>query len=138
MIHAVRDAGGALTGVAYETVTPRISAHHSRFGETLEVVADLVAEPAGGWRAIPAVIADLRSTWIVTRFQLREACDRAGLLDGLDAAAEASADATTRRVWAEAAEIPRLSPSMAALAAAAGLSDAQVDDLFRDAVTITV
>lgn len=137
MKHAVIDADGALTGVAYDAVTPLIIAHHARFGQSLRAVADLVAEPTGGWREIPAAVAELRSTWTASRFQLREACARAGLLDALDRAADEAEDATVRRVWAEAAEIPRLSPSLATLAAVAGLSEAQVDDLFRDATTIT-
>lgn len=72
----------------------------------------------------------------VSRMQIRVALMRGRRLAGAEGAA-GKADALTRLAWAEAGEFRRDSSAIAALAAALGLTDAQVDDLFMAAAAIT-
>lgn len=72
----------------------------------------------------------------VTRFQARAALLEAGILDAADAAAKA-AGGRALLAWQDAQEFDRASPTLAALAAGLGLSDAQVDALFIQAAGIT-
>lgn len=73
----------------------------------------------------------------VTRFQARAAMMLAGLLDQVEAAVAASDDPMIRLAWAETVEFPRTSPTIAALAAALGLNDQDVDQLFITASQIS-
>jgi len=70
----------------------------------------------------------------VTPYQARRALLAAGKLDDVEAAVAAGTD-EVRLAWQFAASIERDSQFVASLAAAIGLSDSQVDDLFRNAVT---
>lgn len=72
----------------------------------------------------------------VTAFQAKAALLNAGLLDKAQAAVSAAAP-IVQLAWATAQSYERSSPTVAALAAALGLSDAQVDDLFRAAALIS-
>ena len=72
----------------------------------------------------------------VTRFQARAALLAAGLLDDVEATI-AGADRFVQIAWADAASFERTSPTIAALAAALGLTDQQLGDLFRAAATIS-
>lgn len=83
------------------------------------------------------IAAALREDMVVSRFQGRVALSRAGLLDAAEAAAVA-AGGETLMAWQEALEWRRTSPTIAALAAALGLTDEQVDDLFRAAADIAL
>lgn len=76
-----------------------------------------------------------RAQMVVSRFQARAALMQAGLLDAVEQAV-AQADALTRMAWAEAVELRRTSPAIAAIAAAVGLTEAQLDALFRTAMAI--
>lgn len=69
--------------------------------------------------------------------QARLALDAFGLLDKVDAAV-AVADKKTQIVWAQATSIERHSPTVAAMAAALGLTDAQIDALFIAGAAIFV
>lgn len=71
----------------------------------------------------------------VSAFQARAALFAAGLLDDVEAAV-AAADRLTRIAWESAQAFERGSPTIATLAAALGLSDEQLDDLFRAAAEI--
>lgn len=85
-----------------------------------------------------AIAAELRRQMPpVSRFQGRMALRRAGLLDAADAAA-AQAGGETAIAWDEALEWRRDSPTIHALGAALGLTEAQIDSLFRAAADITV
>lgn len=77
-----------------------------------------------------------RSTMVVSRFQAKAALLASDLLVMADAAVATSDSAFVRLAWAEATEWRRLSPTIAAMQAAIGLSDIQVDDLFRAAALI--
>ncbi|QDD62639.1 hypothetical protein EJD96_00020 (plasmid) [Herbaspirillum seropedicae] len=70
----------------------------------------------------------------VTQSQARRALLAAGKLAAVETAV-AAADQDTQIVWQYAATVERGSPFVAALAAAVGLTDAQIDDLFRRAAT---
>lgn len=71
----------------------------------------------------------------VTPLQARRALLGAGLLDAVQAAANA-ADDETRLAWEYSSSVERASPFVAKLALAIGLSDEQVDDLFREAAVL--
>lgn len=73
----------------------------------------------------------------VSIFQARTALRRAGIFDAAEAAVQASGDAEIQDAWVYATAFSRRSPTIAALASQLGLTDAQVDDLFRAAALIT-
>jgi len=99
--------------------------------------AALSSGPAAYTPPDPAVELDKeRASMVVSRFQAKAAMLQAGMLPDVEAAISA-ADATTQLAWAEAVEFRRNSPTITALAQSLGLTDEQVDDLFRQAVTIT-
>lgn len=71
-----------------------------------------------------------------SRFQARAALHGAGLLSAVEAAV-AVAPALVQIAWSDATEFRRDSPTIAALASGLGMGDAEIDDLFRAAMTIT-
>jgi len=81
-------------------------------------------------------IADERAHMIVTPFQGRMALIDAGLMAQVQAAVDA-ADEKTKTAWEYAVEWKRMSPMIEALSSALGMSETQVDDLFRAAQSIT-
>ena len=76
-----------------------------------------------------------RATMRCSRFQARAALHNAGLLVAVEAAV-ASANPFIQIAWQDATEFYRGSPTIAALQSAVGLTDEQVDDLFRAASQI--
>jgi hypothetical protein len=76
-----------------------------------------------------------RSEMVVSRFQAKAAILQADLLPAVEAAL-ADADPIARLAWSEAVEFRRDSPTIISLCAAIGLTDEQLDDLFRVAKTI--
>ena len=85
------------------------------------------------YRLVNGQVTDV--PYSVTRFQARAVLAAAGLLASVEAAI-ASADQFTQIAWADAQEFRRESPTMNGLAAVLGLTEAQLDDLFRQAATI--
>ena len=81
------------------------------------------------------VLAAERADMVVSRFQARAALHAAGLLPQAEAAVS-QADALTRIAWADAVVFQRTSPTIAAMAATLGLTETQVDDLFRAAMGV--
>lgn len=77
-----------------------------------------------------------RSRMVCSRFQAKAALLQAGLLPTVEALM-ATADPIAQLAWAEAVEFRRTSPTILGLAAGAGLTETQVDDLFRAAMQIT-
>lgn len=94
-----------------------------------------VEEAALGLLTPAEALALERAQMAVSRFQARAALMQAGLLDAVEQAVR-EADALTQMAWAEAVELRRTSPAIAALAAAVGLTQTQLDVLFRSAMTI--
>jgi len=81
-------------------------------------------------------LTEEREGMIVSAFQAYEALAQAGLLDTAEAAI-AGAGATANRAWNKAQNFERNSNLVAAIAGQLGLTDEQVDDLFRQAKTIS-
>ena len=81
------------------------------------------------------LLAEERAFMRCSRFQARAALHNAGLLVSVEAAV-AAADPFTQIAWADATEFRRESPTIAALAAAVGLTGEDIDDLFRAAAQI--
>ena len=86
--------------------------------------------------ALPDPIIAERAAMTVSRFQALAALLNAGLLSQVNAAL-ADAGPLAQLAWAEATEFRRNSPTIAGLSAGLGLTDAQVDALFRAAALIT-
>ena len=75
---------------------------------------------------------------IVSRFQARAALFNAGLFEQVETLiANPTTDPLVKFAWADAQEFRRSSPTIASLAAALGMTDEQVDDLFKAAQKIT-
>jgi len=86
--------------------------------------------------ALPDPIIAERAAMTVSRFQALAALLNAGLLSQVNVAL-ADAGPLAQLAWAEATEFRRNSPTIAGLAAGLGLTDTEVDDLFRAAALIT-
>ncbi|WP_050466359.1 hypothetical protein [Herbaspirillum chlorophenolicum] len=84
------------------------------------------------WQASPAPVPTA-----VTPLQARRALLAAGLLNAVDQAA-AAAGGEAQLAWAYSATVERASPFVAALASAIGLSNEDVDELFRQAAQYTI
>ncbi len=90
------------------------------------VTEDMPPPPPPGPAPVPKV---------VSRFQAQAALLAAGTL-GMVRAAVAQASAFDKLAWEEAAEFRRSSPTLNNLAAAMGMTQQELDDLFRAAVQI--
>lgn len=110
-------------------------------GAEFDVVAlDASIRQAGGISpysppSAAEILASERATMRCSRFQARAALHNAGLLVAVEAAV-AGADPFVQIAWQDATEFYRGSPTIAALQAAVGLTDEQVDNLFRAAAQI--
>lgn len=110
-------------------------------GARFDVAAlDAQIRAAGGIAAyVPPSPAELlaaeRAGMVCSRFQAKAALAAAGLLAAAETAV-AAADPVAQLAWAEAVEFRRTSPTIVALSVAIGLTEAQVDDLFRAAMLI--
>lgn len=71
----------------------------------------------------------------VARWRARAALRLAELLDAVEAAVAAS-DVATQEWWAAGLEMERADPRVAAIASGLGLTDEQIDDLFRQAAAL--
>jgi len=104
-----------------------------------QMVQDAIA--GGATVIVPTVPTDAdllateRAGMVVSRFQAKAALMAAGHLPAVETVI-AAADAITKLAWAEAVEMRRTSPMIAGLAGAVGLSDTDLDDLFRAAALI--
>ena len=90
-------------------------------------VRDLTAEEAAGWPLQPPPVPAT-----VSRVQLRLALAARGLLETVDGAVQMTGDTELTERWG-AAVMERASPYLAEMAAALGLSAADIDDIFRQA-----
>lgn len=74
---------------------------------------------------------------VVSRFQARAVLHLAGLLEQVELImADPETDMLAKLAWQDAQEFRRDSPTLLALSATLGLTDAQLDDLFIQAATI--
>lgn len=98
-------------------------------------------EPRPSVAEIAAMCADLDQPQpapvpaTITNFQARQVLKAAGLFEAVDAAVRASGGVLLD-AWEYGGGFDRDSPSLSALAQSLGLTDAQVDDLFRQGATI--
>lgn len=84
----------------------------------------------------PAELLEVeRAAMVASRMQARIALHQEGLLTQIEQAV-AQADPVVQIAWQDATIFERQSPTIAALAASIGLTDEQLDDLFRAAMTI--
>lgn len=109
---AWREAGGIPTRIASEPELAGVLKPYGLFGPVL---------PQG---------------FTVSMFQARAALMAAGLYDTVDAAMQ-QAGGVNLVAWEYATEVRRDSPMVQAMAQQLGLTDEQVDDLFRQASQIT-
>lgn len=74
---------------------------------------------------------------VVSRFQARAALHLAGLLDDVETLmASPDTPILAKLAWADAQEFKRNSPTVQTMAAAIGLTEAQIDELFTTAAGI--
>lgn len=82
-------------------------------------------------------LQDWRESAVVSRFQARAALRQAGLRDQVEAIIDDPAtDPLVADAWTDAQEFRRMSPTILALAGQLGLTESEVDDLFRQAALI--
>jgi len=94
---------------------------------------EYTAEEAMAWNA--ARLANERAGMKVSRLQAKIAMMQAGVLSAVEAAV-AAADPAVQMAWADAIEFRRFSPTILALSAQLGMTDTQLDDLFRAAALV--
>ncbi|MDR6394620.1 hypothetical protein [Herbaspirillum seropedicae] len=104
--------------------------------DRLDVEVPQRPSPADVWDGNAWLAAPAPVPVAVTPLQARRALLAAGLLDAVESAA-AAADTETRLAWQFSSSVERASPFVANLAAALKLTDAQVDDLFRQAAQLS-
>lgn len=92
-------------------------------GDDAQAVANWVAD------YVPPPPAPVPVPQVLTARQAKLALHAAGLLDDVDAAV-AAADKATQIEWEYAAEIRRDWPTLAVMAGALGMTDAQLDGMF--------
>lgn len=85
---------------------------------------------------LAAKLEQWRQSTSCTPFQGRMALSDAGLLANVETAV-AAADEKTKVAWEYALEWKRSSPLIATLATALNMTEIQIDDLFKNAATIT-
>lgn len=104
-----------------------------RVGMTPQEIADLEAS-----RPTPEETLEReRATMVASRFQARAALHQEGLLDQVQAIMDdPGTDPVTVIAWQDAQVFKRHSPTIATIAQVMELTDEQVDDLFRTAMTI--
>jgi len=74
---------------------------------------------------------------VVSRFQARAALYQAGLLEQVETImADPATDMLAKLAWADAQEFKRTSPTIATMAAELGLTETDLDNLFKQAATI--
>lgn len=129
--------GEAMTAAiaATDAATTRAEAAETALADALAEISRLTAVLASSPASPPEPTDPTGVPASVTRFQARAALFAAGLLDDVEATI-AGADRFVQIAWADAASFERGSPTIAALATALGLSDQQLDDLFRAAAKI--
>lgn len=106
------------------------------FGLAPQVAAAVVAWVAAG-KTVTTVTAPNPVPFEVTRFQAKAALAQIGKLDLATSVVAASGDAVLQLAWAEAPSFPRHSVGINALAPALGLTQSDLDDLFRLAAGIS-
>ena len=84
----------------------------------------------------PSALAEERAAMKVSRLQARVAMRAAGIFAAVEAAIMSSENDDMIDAWNTAVEFRRFSPMILALAGQIGLTDTQLDDLFRAAALV--
>lgn len=135
--------GGIINGVEYVRVRPSDVPAASMMQQAVEQAPVLTD---GVWTQTWALVDlspeeqqarlnDWRRTLSVSPLQIRRALRQTGLLDNLTAYVEGSS-VEVREAWEYAVQIDRTDPLIVGAAQSLGVTDAQVDDLFRLAATL--
>ncbi|MDX9843918.1 MAG: hypothetical protein RBT42_09195 [Aquabacterium sp.] len=91
----------------------------------------------GNWSVVDSTEQPTPVPQSVSRFQARAALHLAGLLDQVEVLmVDPSTPTLARLAWSDAQEFKRSSPTIASMAQALGLGDADVDALFVSTATI--
>ena len=115
-------------------------------GPGFDLFAESHAEhtyPVDGWYwfdnldAAMAALQTPTNILTISPVQAKIALHRAGLLTAVESMI-AAADIETQLAWSEATSFNRNSPILTSMAAALGLSETQLDNLFTTALTIQV
>jgi len=112
-----------------------VMADDALFGEAQKAGVNAPLEPVPPQPTVADALATERAGMVVSRFQAKAALMAAGHLPAVETVI-AAADAITKLAWVEAMEMRRTSPMIAGLVGAVGLSDTDLDDLFRAAALI--
>lgn len=88
------------------------------------------------WKIVTAAPLSNPVPQVISRRQAKQALLQAGLLDVADAAIAASGDRAAQIDWADAQEFRRDWATLISMQNALGLTDEQIDDLFRLAATL--
>lgn len=115
-----RDGSVTLRGDADPTRTRVVPASTSRADRDAAIAAFVAVEP----RPVPAK---------VTNYQARQALIDAGRFEEADAKVRASGSTSAVQAWDFANEFFRASPFIGLIGAALGMTQTQIDDLFRAA-----
>lgn len=131
------DSSGQLLGFRVATVsTVEFPVASPLFWTDCPVFVDETFSYLEGIFTAPAV--PHKAVASVTAFQAKAALLQCGLLDSVEAQMNAAnTEAFTRLAWYTAQEFKRDSPTVAAMIPALGITETQLDDLFKFASTIT-
>jgi hypothetical protein len=120
------------------TASPDDAEEHGR-----QIYADLVAQGNIAAAVSPPVPTETellqkeREGMRVSRFQARAALHQAGLLSQVEAImADPATDTLVKLAWQDAQEFVRFSPTIQTVAGLLGITDAELDGLFRLAASI--
>jgi len=117
------------------TMTVGLRADNSSAEVAIEQLLEARA-PLSAEQQAAAGLASERASMVASGFQVRAALLSLGLLAKIEAAVASSGDPFIQLAWERAVEFRRDSPAIAALAPGMGLTDTQMDDLFRLAMSI--
>lgn len=120
-----------VTGTAEQRI---LNGDHYVVNEAKDDVTFLSASEVEAQQAAEALEAE-RKRMAVSAFQALQALDDFNYLDAAEAAI-AQADAKSQRAFNKATEFRRNSPTVQAIADTVGISESQLDELFRHAKTI--
>lgn len=136
MRYVTYDQNGALTGAYIQDLHPSHSNHIEVSEAELDDWVLYQANPArNGLVLAPVVVQPIPVPQSVTMRQARLALLAAGLLDPVNIAVLAAGSAAQVE-WEYASEVQRSAGLVPAMAAALGMSDAQIDALFVAAAAL--
>jgi len=114
-------------------VIPKIDHDSQRYGAIITPFpADAITYT---YQKIGKLPEELRATMTASPWQIRKALNQTGHRDAIEAAIEA-ADQDAKDGWLHATIFERLDPLVVSFGAALGLTDVEIDNLFKLAATL--